>query len=78
MQAMERANLLAFYMDRELDGYRREGAVNYCSEALDFHFSDSCERRNKAISRALHELGKRMDIRFLTPSLYEKEASIHG
>ena len=61
-----------------LDGYRREGAVNYCREALDFHFSDSCERRNKAISRALHELGKRMDIRFLTPSLYEKEASIHG
>ena len=27
VQAMERANLLAFYMDRELDGYRREARV---------------------------------------------------
>ena len=24
---MERANLLAFYMDRELDGYRREARI---------------------------------------------------
>ena len=54
-----------------MDGYSGDYAADYCNDKVSYDFSREADRRNELIRKELREIGKRMELEFLTPSLYE-------
>lgn len=56
-----------------MDGYSGDYAADYCNDKVSYDFSKEADRRNELIRKELREIGKRMKLEFLTPSLYGGE-----
>ncbi|QNM10230.1 aldolase catalytic domain-containing protein [Wansuia hejianensis] len=54
-----------------MDGYSGYQDEDYYDRLLSYDFSSEAERRNSLIGNEIKELGKKMDIQFLTPSRYQ-------
>ena len=55
-----------------MDGYSALGSRgNYVSGPLEYDFAESVERRNKAISKDLSEISKKIHIEYITPTTYK-------
>lgn len=56
-----------------MDGYSGDYAADYCNDKVSYDFSKEADLRNLLIRKELGEIGKRMELRFVTPSLYTGE-----
>ncbi len=54
-----------------MDGYINEIIGNYYDKVLDYNFDNESEKRNYLISKELKEIGKKININFITPTLYQ-------
>ena len=54
-----------------MDGYSGDYAADYCNDKVSYDFSKEADRRNELIRNELREIGKRMKLEFITPSMYE-------
>ncbi|MBR3537892.1 MAG: hypothetical protein IKN79_02325 [Eubacterium sp.] len=53
-----------------MDGYSGDYAADYCNDKVSYDFSKEANRRNELIRKELAEIGQRMKLEFITPSLY--------
>ena len=53
-----------------MDGYSGDYAADYCNDKVSYDFSKEADRRNELIRAELKEIGRRMKLEFITPSLY--------
>ena len=53
-----------------MDGYAPDSTDNYADNAMEYVFEVGAAARNRMISKELCEIGKRMPLRFLTPTHY--------
>ena len=53
-----------------MDGYSGDYAADYCNDKVSYDFSKEANVRNTLIRKELSEIGKRMRLEFVTPSLY--------
>ena len=56
-----------------MDGYSGDYAADYCNDKVSYDFSKEAGRRNELIREELREIGRRMKLEFVTPSLYTAE-----
>jgi 4-hydroxy 2-oxovalerate aldolase len=56
-----------------MDGYSGDYAADYCNDKVSYDFSKEADRRNELIRRELGEIGQRMKLEFITPSLYTEK-----
>ncbi len=54
-----------------MDGYSANQNINYYDNNLEYDFSNVAEKRNELISKEMQEIGKVLQIEFLTPTAYE-------
>ncbi len=54
-----------------MDGYSGDYAADYCNDKVSYDFSKEADRRNELIRGELAVIGRRMELEFITPSLYE-------
>lgn len=55
-----------------MDGYLSDSRSVYFNSQLEFDFSTEADTRNTLIGAEIAALSKNMDIRFITPSIYER------
>ena len=53
-----------------MDGYSGDYAADYCNDKVSYDFSKEADVRNALIRKELTEIGQRMRLEFITPSLY--------
>ena len=58
-----------------MDGYSGDYAADYCNDKVSYDFSKEADRRNELIRKELGEVGQRMRLEFITPSLYDTQRS---
>ena len=58
-----------------MDGYSGDYAADYCNDKVSYDFSKEADRRNVLIRKELGEVGQRMRLEFITPSLYDTRKS---
>ena len=58
-----------------MDGYSGDYAADYCNDKVSYDFSKEADRRNELIRKELSEVGQRMQLEFITPSLYNTRKS---
>ena len=56
-----------------MDGYNPTNPYVYSDESTHYDFSRDAVRRNELISKEIQELKKKINIKFITKSLYEKD-----
>lgn len=57
-----------------LDGYSSDSSSNYVNSGLEYRFSDEMVQiRNELMKEELHKYEQKMDLTFITPSIYENK-----